>query len=247
MLIILPDGREVWGQPTIFSLPSFLPSPPPAPLQPSHKLSGEHLGSQKHETNAVLAMHSFNETPDGGWSLHMALQSCWRDCNTWANSEGSSLSLQGVPCPPVCSPHTLGLLLVPPELEAGARWCLSPQLLCALRASEPPPSTTHPKYVPDKILAVPTFKPCHLKVVVPQKRCPWQGCSPPLFRRVEISEKLSSDNRQCLLEVLPAFWRVTSFAKPLSHSCPVILLNTNVPVICHRVLPFCCSRGSPDC
>lgn len=121
MLIILPYGREVWGQPTIFSLPSFLPFPPPAPLQPSHKLSGEHLGSQKHETKAVLAMHSFNETPDGGWSLHMTLQSCWRDCNTWANSEGSSLSLQGAPCPPVCSPHTLVLLLVPPELEAGAR------------------------------------------------------------------------------------------------------------------------------
>lgn len=52
---------------------------------------------------------------------------------------------------------------------------------------------------------------------------------------------------QCLAEVLPAIWWVTSFLKLLSHSCPIILLNTNVPVICHWVLPLWCSRGSPHC
>lgn len=42
----------------------------------------------------------------------------------------------------------------------------SPQRICTHWASEPPPGPTYPKYVPDKIVAVPTFKTCNLKVML---------------------------------------------------------------------------------
>lgn len=140
-------------------------------------------------------------------ALHVTLQSCWSNHNTWANS----LPPQGACCSPVCYLQTLVLVLVPPELEVLALdGCLdfcaavagceqapqhsctgqahrkaapstaglatekdpSPQLLCAHYASEPAPGITRPKYVPDKILEVPTFKTCCLKVMLLQKRCP---------------------------------------------------------------------------
>lgn len=47
----------------------------------------------------------------------MTLQSCWNNHNTWANSAANSLPLQGARCPPVCSPQTFVLVLIPPELE----------------------------------------------------------------------------------------------------------------------------------
>lgn len=161
----------------------YLPSLPlPHPLPSNHPNSCQESTSVPRSTKQ---MHSFNETPDGGWCLPMALQSCWRDCNTWANCEGRSLSLQSAPCPPVCAPQTLVLVLVPPGLKAGAWWCLSPQLLLSHHLAQ---STLKV----DKIVAVPTFKPCHLKVVVPQKWCPWWGCSPPLLRRCQKSSVLTT-------------------------------------------------------
>lgn len=42
-------------RPQVLPLPLALPA---ASLRPSHKTSGEHLGSQQHKTNAVLAIGS---------------------------------------------------------------------------------------------------------------------------------------------------------------------------------------------
>lgn len=132
--------------------------------------------------------------------------------------------------------------LSPGPCPSGAEsWCL--MVSVPTTASEPPPGTIHPKGGQNSGSA--NIQTLSLKGRGPTEVMSLVRLQPSPLE--EMSEKLSSDNSQCLLEELPAIWRVVSFAKLLSQSCPVILLNTNVPVICHWVLPFCCSRGSPNC
>lgn len=117
-----------------YLLTTFLPSLSPTHCPPTTPQAGRRGPQFPEARNRCTA---FMEHQMGAGACPWLCRAAGGTVTPGADCEGRSLSLQSAPCPAVCAPQTLVLVLGPPGLEAGAGWGLSPQLLLSHHPAQP--------------------------------------------------------------------------------------------------------------